>query len=566
VSDPEVASSVPPAVPLSVPLSVPPLDRRRTRRRAGSDRARWLAARTANAARHALLIAGIGSLVMIGALLTFVLIPRRADRALATALAALPPTRDTVALRATSQVAVADRDRAAARLAALRAGMVPMATSDAGALIAPDSVTRLLEQQLARVRQAPLIDSYRRLATSPALSGEARARAAIDSMEVVHTEREAYAALSGPDARYAALTARLTVLGQWLEQVAADELARRQAGDRARASGAIDSTPLLRATLVVDTVLAARLARAESTLVRADSALADARTRNGNVQQRQDALRARAQITVPPVAMLLAALVLGLSAGFAVVLVRELRQPKVGDADELEALTHARVLEYLRAEPRRFSTVPRRSAASETGVPAVQRYDETWSLLHLLLTTTGDVSRRVQVLADRPLLGGAVALNLAAAAARESRATVLSDMASAGAVTPLIPTPALRRRAAARETASPWDATRALPFDRDVVIDLVLPRRLRPPSAARAATARPNDASLAALVADYDFAVFVTDTVSPDELPGDADVVLCARLGVTRLSWLAGAVRAIEREGRRVRAVLLWDGELPMAG
>jgi hypothetical protein len=557
VSDPEVAPSVPP--------SVLPLDRRRTRRRAGSARARWLAARTANAARHALLIAGIGSLVMIGALLTFVLIPRRADRVLATALAALPSTRDTVALRVTYQRAVSDRDSTTARLAALRAVMVPVATTDAPTLIGPDSATLLLQQQLTRVRQAPLIESYRSLAVSPALSGEGRARAAIDSMEVVHAQREAYAALSGPDARYATLTARLTVLGQRLEQVAADELARRQTGDSARASRAIDRTPLLQATLVVDTMLTARLARAESTLVRADRALAGARTHNRDVQQRQDALRAR-PIAIPPVAMLLAALVLGLSAGFAFVLFREMRGPKVSDADELEALTHARVIEYAQAEPRRLSRVPTRSPVPATVVPAMQLHDETWTLLHLLLTTTGDASRRVQVLADRPLLGGAVALNLAAAAARESRATVLADIAGAGALLPLIPTPALSRRGAAREPASSWDATRALSCDRDVVIDLVLPRRLGSTPAVHTATARTDDTSLAALVADYDLAVYVTSTVSPDELPGDADVVLCARLGVTRLSWLAGAVRAIEREGRRVRAVLLWDGELPMAG
>ena len=40
-----------------------------------SPRARWLAARTRNAARHGLLIAGSGAIVMIATLLAFVLVP-----------------------------------------------------------------------------------------------------------------------------------------------------------------------------------------------------------------------------------------------------------------------------------------------------------------------------------------------------------------------------------------------------------------------------------------------------------------------------------------------------------
>ena len=64
-----------------------------------SPRARWLAARTRNAARHGLVMVGSGAVVMITVLLTLILVPRQADRNLAAALSLLPAPRDTLALQ-----------------------------------------------------------------------------------------------------------------------------------------------------------------------------------------------------------------------------------------------------------------------------------------------------------------------------------------------------------------------------------------------------------------------------------------------------------------------------------
>jgi hypothetical protein len=526
---------------------------------------------------------------MITMLLTFVLIPRRADRQLAQALAALPPLGDTVALLTAQRAARVANDSAAARLRVARAsvaqlvGDAPRDSANTTPRVASDTV-QALAQQLARVRQAPLVESYRTLAATPALRANGAVRATLDSIELLHREREASAALGGPDARYAALTARLTALGQRLERLAAEVLASRQstasasgnasanaspnAGASASAevmAGAASSTALADSTstllqstpLVVDSTLDSVATHTAAALARADSMLTATRARNDTLLAQQMSLRERTQLSIPPVAMLLASLVIGLSLGFAVALFREMRRPTVGDADELEALTQARVLGHDEV-----------------------RGAETWMLLHLSLTNIGDVVHAVQVLADRPLLAGTAALNLAAAAARESRASVVVDLATkSAAVLPLVPTPALRARrdgAAAPDADHPaaagdatsdsaWDVSRAMRVGRDASVALVLPRRVRS-GGARSGGAREADADIARFTAGYDLAIFVADAVSPPALPSAAAVILCARRGVTSLGWLEQASRTLAQQGRAVRAVLLWSGELPLVG
>jgi hypothetical protein len=60
--------------------------------------------------------------------------------------------------------------------------------------------------------------------------------------------------------------------------------------------------------------------------------------------------------------------------------------------------------------------------------------------------------------------------------------------------------------------------------------------------------------------------VFVTDPDLDAQVPPDPDVVLCARLGVNTLDGLSRTVRQLEARERRVRAVVLWAADLPLAG
>lgn len=458
---------------------------------ASPDRIRWLTARTANASRRALLIAGIGALVVVGALLTFVLVPRRADRQLAAALAALPPLRDTLVLRAAHDAAQRAADSATAQLAAARAVAQPIAQPTALAgdsvrdstraslglaspgRVAPGRATTdsvaALAQLIARVRQAPLVESYRALVASPALRGDPAVRAALDTIESLNREREASAALGGPDARYVALTARVTALGQRLERLADAELLRRRArptvADSAPLTDTI-ATPLLTAALPPDTLLEAAVTRTRAAVERADSALEAAREINAGLQQQQEALRATAQAPIPPLAMLLAALVLGLATGFGVVLAREIRRPTVATVEELAALTGARVVMH-----------------DADAMARTNAGQDTWAALHYALTPLDDVATRVVVLADRAVLVDAVRSRLAAAAPELS----ISGTTSAR-----------------------------------------------------------------------------TATVSQGEGGGVPDVILVAQRGRTALPWLMDVVRTLAADTRRIRAVVMWTGELPL--
>ncbi len=595
-----------PSVPTPTPdLAEPPTQPQpqpRPRPRAG-DRTRWLAARARNAARHSLLIAAVGAVVVIAALLLFVLVPHQVDRALAVQIAAIPTERDTLPLQVAARAARRELSRLetsmAAAAIAIRAGAAgpaaakrPDSVADARRPLVPDSIVDEVHRQLVRIRQAPLVESYRALADTRLLRDDARVRRLIDSIEQLHAEREAYAALSGPDARYVAMTTRLTQLGQRLTRRAESTYAVAQSSAAATRAGAPSDSASAPSLLVVqqpmaDSALVQLRTAAADSLARIERALLNAVGRNADLRSRQDALRARRQLDNPPMAMLLASLVLGLVLGFAFVLWRELRRPTVGDEQELAALTRTRVIVHRAATASVLAARARRRADAQLP-PILQPTDEAWPLLHLTLSRIGDVSRSVEVVADQPVLAGAVALNLSAVAAHESRATVLVDTAPRrGALLSLLPpsvitTASTTGFAGSRPTdvsalvnttaaavSSRWDAPRSLAIGRDTFIDIVLPRRVRARHSGRElemghdAAAMANELRLVA--AHHDLAVYVTDHDLDQLVPWDTDVVLCARPGITSLAWLSRTMRQLEARGRRVRAVVLWSADLPLA-
>ena len=573
--------TMPPPAPASAasPVLTPPT---LPRPRAGQ-RARWLAARTRNAARHGLLITSVGALVVIAALLLFVLVPHQVDRALSAQIAALPPERDTLSLHLERLAARRELTRLETSIAAAAIATSadataprPVAATPDSAFVTPilptrDSAAIDLQRQLVRIRQAPLVDSYRALADNRLLRDDVRARAMIDSIEQRHAEREAYAALSGPDARYASMTARLTQLGQRLTRLAESTYASVVEIRPGTTSDSGPATPLLAVQQpMADRALEQARGAAADTLARIERALVDAAALNAELHATRDALWARMQLDIPPMAMLLASLVLGLVLGFAFVLWRELRRPTVGDEQELEALTRTRVIVH-RAVTASVRTARMRRRADAQRPPIIQPTDAAWPLLHLTLSSIGDVSRYVEIVADQPVLAGAVALNLAAVAAHESRATVLVDAAQrSGALVSLLPSSVFTRASADASGHTRWDAPRSLAIGRDRYIDIVLPRRVRSPHTGRDLGASMDAASMVSdlerVTAHHDLAVFVTDHDLDEQVPCGTDVVLCARLGVTTLDGLSRTMRLMEDHGRRVRAVVLWSTDLPLAG
>jgi hypothetical protein len=199
--------------------------------------------------------------------------------------------------------------------------------------------------------------------------------------------------------------------------------------------------------------------------------------------------------------------------------------------------------------------------------------DETWALLHVLLTRLGDVARQVQVAADQPALAEVIALRLAITAARASRVTVLVDAVAGGlsvgvgpsGFRPAAETASGERKVVADDT--PWLPPVVLRIDQDVSLDVIRPReRLAERLRGRAAPDQAASAVLAPPLQPYDLAVLVADAPAAPMLPAGADLVLCARRGVTPLAWVSQAMRDADAEGRAVRAVVLWAGELPLVG
>ncbi|MCC6244948.1 MAG: hypothetical protein IT353_19040 [Gemmatimonadaceae bacterium] len=266
--------------------------------------------------------------------------------------------------------------------------------------------------------------------------------------------------------------------------------------------------------------------------------------------------------SAPWPAMVLAALTVGMAVGFGAVLAREMRHPTIGDAAELERLTRSAVYVHSRDTP---STLVERSRWRERpGVPRIiDRTSDTYVLLHLALSGVGDLVSDVDVVADDALIGAAVALGTAAAAAGESRAVALVE--GAGRRPPLADVLQVqarlgRSRRAPREELTLEEVAYAVTLDRDARIDVLF--------------AGDGDAYLRELEARYDLRIHLLETpsgrsgVAPVPAPtpsASQDLVVCVRRGATSMAWLARVVRDANRRHQRVRAVVLWNRERPRA-
>jgi hypothetical protein len=533
-------------------------------------RSAWLAARARNTARQTRFIVACAATAVLATLAVLVWIPRDADQQLRERLAnvrAAPDSMpiihrlDSLRVLRSARIDSASRTRADAtargQATDSMVGLVPQP-------IATDSLTDALLSAIARAHAVPLPDSYRALAAVTLLRGDARARVLLDSIDRVDREREAHAALGGPGAQYAALTARLSDLGRALLSLAERRAALAvgaadSAGSVAPQSGVRIEDSVARAT--ADSVVRAVREELTRRMALDESLLTAVRVRHGQVRAERSVLEQRLRVSMPPLAMLLAALTVGVAGGFAIALLRELRRPTVGDASEVERITHASVLLHAPDTPSALAS--HRAPRERPGVPAIiDRESDTFVLLHLGLTGVGDVVREVNVQSDDASIACAVALGIAAAAARESRAALVTDAAlgasrattSAATGQPTVLARALRNslRALASVSSGHADAAvQTVTLDRDRRIDVLL-------ASARAPEWRE-------LQDRYDLIVHINEAAGEvtSENPAMRDVILCARQGASPLAWLARATHHARRRDQRIRAVVLWSRAKP---
>lgn len=548
-----------------------------------TSRSTWFAARARTAARRGVRIALVGGLAVIATVSVLIFVPHEVDRQLQRQIAALPPAPDTVPLmqqlaahHATLQSLLRDAGAAGDSVGAtvIIRDTLPITDSTIPSPTARDlfgetaantrfpSVEDTLASELAdrilRARLSPLPGVFQRLAESPILAGNSRVEGLIDSIELVSQEREAHAALGGPGARYAALTTLLTTLGQRLVSVAEGQLTGRRESQRTSQRESQTGSP----NGMQDGVLSADSAREnrgerlrrdsvrqhqtdslQRLVVQSELRLQGARDAHTSRDSIQNVLQRKTSGIRPPVAMLLAALVVGMAVGYLVVFGRELQHPTVSDAQEVERLTQAPVYIHAPAAPRSTNilrTRRRERYARIVGGPAplIDRASETFALVHLALTGVGDVVADVEVRADEPVIEAAVALSVAAAAAKESRAALVVE--------------ATRRHAmlSAFLGVTRREELHELTLERDERIDVLF--------------ADANTDQFSNVARRYDLRLHVVNRGAADALTTLHDVVLCVRQGHSTVAWLTRATEHARRRNQRIRGVVLWSRPLPV--
>lgn len=509
----------------------------------------------------------------MAALVALVLVPRGASRAARASALHAGDRPDTIAAasiaaRASLALAAAEAQLASARSTTMpRAPEVVVDTFSAEAVARRDSLAAgaaALGRLLARAEGAPLPASYRALGEARELRGDAGVRSLLDSLADAEREREAFGAVGGADPIFVALTSRVTEIGRAIQAVA-----ERRRAEMRRSSAALRPAPLAApaTVVIVDTMpYAAAAAASRRASATAENALRRSRVAATEFDRRVERARERANVGAPPVAMLAAALVIGLCCGFATALVGELRHPRIADAREAEAIAAARVIGVVRAETPSPDRTRRR--ADLAAPPLIDPTSATYRMLYLHFAATGSRLPLVTITGDEPEVLAVVSANLAAAAAYEARATLLvdADIATSTVAALLRLRPGLGLAGVLTGTIDWAEAIVTTTIGRDRTLD-VIPAGA---GARRGATPQATEEQrrdLARLARRYDLAVLVAPAahagrVALDLLPSP-DVVVCARVAFTTLADLARLVDELRSAGTRVRGIVLWDGELP---
>ncbi len=518
-----------------------------------ASRSEWLGARAALAGRRSGRFA-LGAVATFAIVLLVLLFVPSFNAPPAPAEA--PGTRaDTAALllRADSAVRVAahaDSQHTATLLASEYLGSQPSDLS-APQRFSRDSLQRLaseIDGLLARAANSPLPESYRAVAAATALHGDPRTARLTDSLNALEKRRAALSPANGADRSFADLTALVNDVGSAIRDAAVRRrgaLARTLADLVVAANGSaapIDTAGPRRARDV-----------ARAAVVTADSTLTAARAQNAAVEQRAAATRARSTKRTPPIAMLIAAMVLAVIVGFSVNLSAEIGNPTLATPREAEREARAPIL----AVARDIDRVPRIGGI------------DPFRMLYLGLTATGTRMRTVIVSGDERAVTATVGGRLALAAAADARVTLVVDADAEGSSVAGFygerPEPGFTDALAGvrlwREVMRPVGASDGLTID--VVPGGAIRREDLDP--ATKASAREE---FARFRAEYDFCVIVAPSESAIALLAylieKPVTVLCAEVGHTSLARVRSNAARLRDSGAVLHGIAIWDAELPV--
>lgn len=533
---------------------------------------RWMPARSHNASRRIAVMGIVGGLVFVAALIAFVLVPREAASVAVNVTAQLEERPDSAS-------AVAIRNRSAAEVSAMNSLLAAARRVAAPAAMAvvdtfpPELVAQraalaetlaTLNRLIERADNAPLPSSYRALGQSSALAGDPGVQVYLDSLAEIERERDAFGAVGGVDPVYVALTSRATALGRSIQAIAE---ARRNLV-RGQLAMLRPSAPRASEQARTDTAgFLARRATAQQTYVGAVQALSEITITNQRIDRQSSRARDLANVGAPPLAMLAAAFVLALTLGFGTALFFELRHPTIADAQEAEYVTGVRVLSVV--EPTQVISERSRRQSDAVSLPLIDVTSESYRRLYLHLAATEANIPIVTVAGDDAGIVATVAANIAAAAAYEARTTLLVDVDPiTSVISNVFRVPSNPGLAGIIAGTADWaSATVQATVGRDRPLD-ILPSGTKRAGAPKGDTLERIRGDFARMERRYDLIVIAASTPyvkrgAESIIPGP-DIILCARVGRTRITDLKESVASLRALDLRIHGLVLWNDQLPV--
>jgi Mrp family chromosome partitioning ATPase len=416
-----------------------------------------------------------------------------------------------------------------------------------------------LSRLLDRVENSPLPQSYRALGETQALRDDGRVKALLDSLADVEREREEFGAGGGVDPIFVALTARATEIGRAIQSVAE----QRRAGIRdslARFRPTVVSAPVV---IAVDTL--GPLQRHEAALAARDAvrdSLDAARRENTITDQRLREARSRANVAAPPIAILAASLVLGVTVGFALALLIEVARPRVSDLQEAERVTGARALAVVR--PRAIPPERTRRKADLRLPPLIDPTSDAYRHLASHASVAGANHSIVTIAGDVPAVTATIAANIAAVSANEMRSTLLIDTDLVKRpITSVMRLPAVDGISPVLKGLSELSAAAIhAPVGRDRWLEVVpTGTESRGPIATREAETLRD--AIARSARHYELTLVVAPFERASDVRVGPAVIVCAHVAHSLVSTLRTSVATLRDGGAQIVGIVLWGADAP---
>lgn len=517
-----------------------------------ASRAEWLGTRAALAGQRSgrFAIGTVATFVVV--LIALLVVQGRSPKTREAAAPVQPVDTAPLLQRADSAHAAAARAdsqytatlQASEYLGSAPAGLTPLQRGKRDSLMLLASE---LDTLIARAANAPLPASYRALAAARALHGDSRTARLTDSLDALEQRRDALAPANSGGAQYAELTTSVNEVGAAIRAAA---VRRRQ--NLTRSLSEIEGTNRTTAA-TIDTATPRAARDSLRVLARtSDATVAAARRRNLDAANAAVAASESESRRVPPVAMLVAAMILAVIAGFAFNLAAEIRRPTLGSPREAERIARAPILAVARDSDR---------------VPRIGGIDP-FRMLYLGLTATGTRTRTVVVTGDERAVVATVAGRLALAAAADERATLAVDADAEGSSVAGYygerPEPGFSDALAGVRL---WrEVTRPIGASDGLSIDVTPGGAVRAEERDRAAHQSARE-EFARFRAEYDFCVIVAPSEASlllaCSLVEKPVTVLCAEVARTALSSLHDDADRVRATGAELHGVAVWDAELP---